>query len=327
MQSTSQKDKPLPCSDAVESFILYLKTVQNRSPNTLKAYRRDLTAFLAFICDELDFPLDAGPERILRTDITAYLNYLGRPRSIREKGKIKRLEYSASTLNRKLSALKSFFAFCKENGTVKTDPASDLKGAGQSRKLPVFLSVKEIEQLIGSIPGGDLSGLRDRAIIECLYSTGLRVSELVSLNCGQIPRHGDSFRVVGKRRKERLLFLGEPAKFAIEAYLTARRDSGIETLAGSPLFINNRTGRLTQRSIQRMLAARSKAARLRVIPTPHALRHSFATHLLQGGADLRTVQELLGHARLGTVQIYTHLSQTDIRDKYLKYHPLAKDTD
>ncbi|HDS29485.1 MAG TPA: tyrosine recombinase XerC, partial [Firmicutes bacterium] len=315
---------PFPCSDTLEQFLNHLETIQNRSPNTLKAYRRDLVDFFVYARDTLGLPADSEPGRIMGNDITSYLGWLGRPRTDEKGGKIKRIEVSANTLNRRLSAIKSFFRFCRENGLIETDPSESIRGVGKASKLPVFLSVKEIERLINSIPGGELAGLRDRAIIECLYSTGLRVSELVGLDCWKIPSESDSFRVVGKRGKERLVFLGEMAKHAIEMYLKARRDAGVEASPESPLFMNSRGKRLTQRSVQRMLMERSKDAGLRVIPTPHALRHSFATHLLMGGADLRTVQELLGHARLSTVQIYTHLSQSDIRKRYLEHHPLAK---
>jgi site-specific recombinase XerD len=313
----------LPCSHALEEYLLHITVVEGRSPNTISAYRSDLTHFLSWLRDIQGIPASAGPERILRADITGYLESLGRPRETRIHGKIKKVRLSSRTLNRRLSALKDFFRYCRERGTIASDPTSDLKGARQEKKLPVFLSIDEVAQLIESIPCGDLYGLRDRAIVECLYSTGMRVSELVGLDCGDIPRSGDSFRVIGKRRKERLVFLGEPASRAIRVYLSARGSKGLETLNESPLFLGSKKSRLTARSIQRMLENRAKAARLRVIPTPHALRHSFATHLVQNGADLRTVQELLGHARLGTVQIYTHLSLADLREKYLSTHPLA----
>ncbi|MFH1676047.1 MAG: tyrosine-type recombinase/integrase, partial [bacterium] len=217
-----------------------------------------------------------------------------------------------------------FFRFCVQNSFVTVDPTSNLSGRRQDRKLPVFLSYSEVVALIESIPTGDLAGLRDRAIIECLYSTGIRVSELVSLSMGGFPKAGDSFRVIGKRRKERIVFIGEPAKNAVMAYLEVRRREGFEASDDAPLFMNSRGGRLTQRSVQRILSNRSNEAGLRVIPTPHSLRHSFATHLVGGGADLRTVQELLGHASLSTVQIYTHLAPKELIEKYLKSHPLAK---
>jgi integrase/recombinase XerC len=149
------------------------------------------------------------------------------------------------------------------------------------------------------------------------------VSELVSLNIDDFPERGDTMKVIGKRRKERIVFLGEWARNAIEVYLDQRSSESEDVTGDSPLITNQRGGRLTSRSIQRMLSDRSKKARLRVMPTPHSLRHSFATHLVQGGADLRTVQELLGHARLSTVQIYTHLSLKDLRERYLDAHPLA----
>jgi integrase/recombinase XerC len=325
MESTFRTETPLPCSDALGQFLLHLGSVEGRSPHTISAYKRDISDFLGFARDELDFPPTAGPERILPTDITCYLEHLGKRREERSDGKIIRIVLSAKTLNRRLSALKAFFRYLRERNEIEADPSADLKGAKQERRLPAFLSIDETIHFIESIPTGDLCGLRDRAIVECLYSTGLRVSELVSLDCGDFPDDGDSMRVIGKRRKERIVFLGEPAKKAVRSYLAVRRSEGLETLDESPLFLGNKKTRLTSRSVQRILESRAKQTGMRIIPTPHALRHSFATHLLQNGADLRTVQELLGHARLSTVQIYTHLSLTDVRDRYMSSHPLAEE--
>ncbi len=324
-QSISRNAEEIPCRDALEKFLDHLSAVEGKSPNTIKAYRRDLTDFLVYMRDRKSLPKIAGPERILQVDITDYLAHLGKRRQIREGGRIREGKLSARTQNRRLSALKAFFRFCVEYRLVRIDPTAELRGAQGSKKLPVFLTIEEVVKLIDSIPGGDLAGLRDRAIVECLYSTGLRVSELVGLGCGDIPRTGNSMRVIGKRRKERIVFLGEPAMRAISAYLHQRRAEGFDSKPDSPLFANKNGGRLTSRSVQRMLSYRARKAGLRVIPTPHSLRHSFATHLVQGGADLRTVQELLGHARLGTVQIYTHLSLKDLRERYLAAHPLAID--
>ncbi len=331
MGTTSQKrsispdEDKYPCRKEMEKFLDHFSAVEGKSLNTIKAYRRDLRNFFAWLHNNRDFPLTAGPERIMQFDITAYLEYFGKDRNAQEGNRIVKIpKLSARSQNRKLSALRTFFRFCIEYDLVKNDPTAEIKGARQEKKLPVFLTVEEIEKLIKSIPASDLAGLRDRAIVECLYSTGLRVSELVSLNVGDVPVHGDTMRVTGKRNKERIVFLGNPAMHAINRYLRERRTEKIDSDPVSPLFINKNGGRLTQRSIQRMLAGRSQNAGLRIIPTPHSLRHSFATHLVQGGADLRTVQELLGHARLGTVQIYTHLSLKDLRERYLKSHPLAK---
>lgn len=324
MPSSSRTEIEIPCSDELAKFLEHLSAVEGRSVNTIKGYRRDLTDFFSFLHNEMNFPVNAKPSRIMRDDITAYLEYLGRRREIMQGGKIRMGRLSSATLNRRLSAIRRFFRFCVDYGICKANPTADLKGTRQETKLPVFLKVEEVEKLIRSIPGSDLAGLRDRAIVECLYSTGLRVSELVGLNVADFPSHGDTMRVIGKRRKERVVFLGKHAQKAIDNYLDERRASKHDMSADSPLFINLKGGRLSQRSIQRMLADHAKDAGLRVIPTPHSLRHSFATHLVQNGADLRTVQELLGHSKLGTVQIYTHLSLKDLRRRYLDSHPLAK---
>ena len=319
MPSLSLTETKFPCSEELTKFLEHLSAVEGRSVNTVKSYGRDLRDFFLFLNEKRDFPVSAAPSRIMRDDVTAYLEHLGSRRAIRGGAKL-----SAATLNRRLSAIRKFFRFCIDYTICDTDPTADLKGARHETKLPVFLTIEEVEKLILSIPGSDLAGLRDRAIVECLYSTGLRVSELVSLNIGDFPSRGDTMRVIGKRNKERIVFLGDPATRAIGNYQKERRASKHDMFHDSPLFINLKGGRLSQRSIQRMLADRATEAGLRVIPTPHSLRHSFATHLVQGGADLRTVQELLGHAKLGTVQIYTHLSLKDLRERYLDAHPLAR---
>ena len=323
MQSLSRSEKSIPCSDALDQYLLHLEAIEGKSRHTISAYRSDLVDFFTFARDDREVPPNAGPERILHGDITSYLEHLGKPRQQKLREKIRSVRLSGRTQNRRLSAIRAFFRYCLQLEIVSTDPASDIKGARQENKLPIFLSIEEVGRLIESIPGGDLNGLRDRAIVECLYSMGLRVSELVSLDCGELQAGSDSIRVIGKRKKERVVFLGEPAIRAVGIYLNVRRQEGIETIDDSPLFLGSRKTRLTARSIQRLLGERARSAGLRVIPTPHALRHSFATHLVQNGADLRTVQELLGHARLGTVQIYTHLSLADLRERYLQCHPLA----
>ncbi len=323
MQSTSRNDIKHPCSNELEKFLEHLDAVEGKSVNTLKAYKRDLTNLLRYLHEERNLPVSAGPERIFEDDITGYLEYLGKRRVKREGGKIRTGKISSATQNRCLSAIKAFFRFCTEYKIVTSDPSLDIRGGRQDKKLPVFLTIEEVIKLIDSIPGSDLAGLRDRAIVECLYSTGLRVSELVSLDIDDFPDRGDTMKVLGKRSKERIVFLGEPARNAVEAYLDQRYSESKDITGDSPLITNQRGGRLTSRSIQRVLSDRSKKAQLRIIPTPHSLRHSFATHLVQGGADLRTVQELLGHARLSTVQIYTHLSLKDLRERYLDAHPLA----
>jgi len=322
----SPTDHTLPCRTALERFLEHMSAVEGKSVNTVQAYGRDLRSFFKWLKNERNYPVKAGPERILDVDITCWLEFIGKKREVIDGDGIKPVAaVSGRSQNRKLSALKAFFRFCIEYEIVKSDPTSEIRGARQESKLPIYLTVEEIVKLIESIRAGEISGLRDRAIVECLYSTGLRVSELVGLNVGDVPLAGDSIRVIGKGNKERVVFLGKPAELAVFKYIKTRHQEKIETSQESPLFLNKNNGRLSQRSVQRMLESRSKAAGLRMIPTPHSLRHSFATHLVQGGADLRTVQELLGHSKLSTVQIYTHLSLNDLRERYLDAHPLAEE--
>lgn len=326
MQSNSRNDLKLPFSDELEKFLGHIEHIEGKSRNTVNAYRRDLLDFMGFVADEFGIPEDSQPGVVSREDITHYLEVLGKGRREENKrGIIARKKVSARTQNRRLSALKSFFRYCCENGLSSADPTSDLKGAREDKKVPVVLTIEEVSNLIDSVSVEDLGGMRDRAIIECLYSTGLRVSELVSLDCGSIPSRGVSFKVIGKGEKERVVFLGDHAKNAVSSFIEQRRREGFETSPSSPLFINRKGGRLTSRSIQRMLNKRARDAGIHVKLTPHALRHSFATHLLLGGADLRVVQELLGHASLSTVQVYTHLTLGDLRERYLESHPLAEE--
>ncbi|HEX9746137.1 MAG TPA: site-specific tyrosine recombinase/integron integrase [bacterium] len=324
MESSSQNNHDPIFSALTLKFAEYLRAVQGKSVHTVSAYARDLTAFFEYL--EKIESFDAGNELtdVNADHITSYLKYLGGSRIEIEGEKFEPVKVSTRTRNRKLSAIKKFFGYCIDENLVEADPTTGIKGPRQETKLPVYLEVEEIQRLLKSIPSGELKGLRDRALIECLYSTGLRVSELVSLNVRDFPSSGDTMKVIGKRGKERIVFLGEHAVDSIVRYLDIRRNEGESVHPDSPLFTNNREGRLTSRSIQRIISERAEQAGITREVTPHSLRHSFATHMLSGGADIRTLQELLGHARLSTVQIYTHLSLDEVRKKYLQSHPLAK---
>ena len=283
----------------IDKFLKYLEIEKNVSQHTIINYSIDLRYFADFIQDR---PVG----KIEYLTLRKYLAFL------REKDFVRR------TIARRLSALRSFFRFLHREGHVTADPTAGLFTPKQDKKLPVFLTEEKMARLINAPEANSLSGLRDRAIMETLYSAGMRVSELVSLDTNSIDFIGSVVKVRGKGRKERLLPIGDKALDAVKIYLTKRKSKH-----NQPLFLNNRGGRLTQRGVRVILNKHIKTAALQEKVSPHVLRHSFATHLLDRGADLRSVQELLGHASLSTTQIYTHLTTQRLKDVYDKAHPRA----
>lgn len=318
-----ESEYPSSFRDTLTSFLENLSAIQGKSANTVKAYGRDIEDFIRYLAEFRNFHEGSVLSDIETDHVLSYLRFLGGERSAKVNEKLKPVKLSSRTRNRRLSSLRKFFQFCIKEGKAESDPVSGIKGPRQESKLPTYLEIDEVVRLLDSIPGGDIFDLRDRAIFECLYSTGLRVSELCGLDVGDFPENGDTMRVTGKRRKERIVFLGEHAINAGKKYLGLRRKESEIVDKSSPLFTSTKNTRLTVRSVQRIVSTRAKEAGISKQITPHSLRHSFATHLLRGGADLRTLQELLGHSRLGTVQIYTHLTLEEIREKYVKAHPLC----
>ena len=291
-----------------ERFLRRLEEERNFSPHTLRAYRTDLAEFCGFL----------QRERAAVTSVTHLLlrKFLTEIRSRR---------IAKTTIARKLATLRSFFRFLCKEGIMQSNPAVALRTPKKESRLPHVLSTDEVARLLDAPSGDDLPALRDRAILETLYSTGMRVAEMVSLDVRDLDFAAEVVRVLGKRRKERICPLGRFAIKALRAYLGAR---GITKTAApvctKPLFLNRFAGRLSDRSVGRMLARRLIEADLSAKTTPHTLRHCFATHLLDRGADLRSVQELLGHASLSTTQIYTHLSAERLRQVYQRAHPRAR---
>jgi integrase/recombinase XerC len=225
---------------------------------------------------------------------------------------------------RRLACLRSFFRYCCREKLAATNPAKALRTPRAGRRLPHFLSSEQVARLLEAPPANQPMGLRDRAILETLYTAGLRVAELASLNVENWDRDADILRVVGKGRKERVAPVGRYAALALGRWLEVRAaDPTAPALQQGALFLNKRGRRLTTRSVGRLLEKYIRLTGLDRLTTPHTLRHSFATHLLDGGADLRSVQELLGHKSLTTTQIYTHVSTKRLRDTYEKSHPHA----
>jgi integrase/recombinase XerC len=294
---------------AIGRFLQYLLVERNASDLTIKSYREDLTALAAYLGQSRgNSPPPPGEISVL--DLRGYVA------SLHEAG------YARTTIARRLASLRSFFRFGQREGWTKTNPAKPLRNPRKPRNLPHFLSAEDIGRLLQSPPTDAPAGLRDRAILETLYSAGLRVSELAGLNDSDLDFAGMLLRIRGKGRRERLSPLGSYAARALQRWLRVRKLSPRET--STPVFVNKSGRRLTTRSIARMLEKYLKLTGLDQRTTPHSLRHSFATHLLDQGADIRSVQELLGHKSLVTTQIYTHVSTTRLRDVYEKAHPRAK---
>ncbi len=296
--------------EAVELFTRWLATEKGYSEHTVTGYRRDLFEFSRLLGE--DTALDAVSASHIRSFI---VSLHGRN--------------SSGSVARKLSALRTFFRFAVRRGVIKIDPVTGIAGPKVGRFIPVFLTVDETFALLEAPGIQDTYMHRDRAILELLYSTGMRVSELVSRDIADLDFALEVLRVRGKGNKERLVPVGRPAIEAVNGWLPQRLQLIVEragrgrAVEQEALFLNGRGSRLSARSVERIVQAYGERARISQVVTPHALRHSFATHLLEMGADLRSVQELLGHASLSTTQRYTHLTLDHLANVYDKAHPLS----
>ncbi len=297
---------------AIAQFLRYLVSERNASELTIKSYREDLFAFVEWLqatTGEVPAPDSLSPQEL--RGFQAALQQAG---------------YARSSISRKLAALRSFYKFAMREGLADSNPAKPLRNPRRQRKLPHVLTDDEVGRLLLAPPADRVDGLRDRAILETIYSAGLRVSELVGMQDGDIDRQEQILRVRGKGRKERICPLGSFALRAIEQYAQRRQRSPKTESLGrrAAVFVNRFGNQLTTRSVGRMLEKHLAAAGLDARTSPHTLRHSFATHLLDRGADIRSVQELLGHKSLATTQIYTHVSAASLRRVYEKAHPRAR---
>ncbi len=296
---------------AIADFLRYLRIERNASELTIKSYQEDLDSLLEAFEERLG-GIPSAVDQIGISTLRAYLSYLHD------------CDYARSTIARRLACLRSFFRYCHREGLVEANPAKALRTPRAGKRLPHFLSSDQLATLFETPLANTWDGLRDRAILETLYSAGLRVAELVSVDVEDWDRDADVLRVIGKGRKERYAPIGSYAAEALTRWLEARSQRpNIKPEARFAVFINKNGGRLTTRSVGRMLDKHLKAAGLDRLTSPHTLRHSFATHLLDGGADLRSVQELLGHKSLTTTQIYTHVSTKRLREAYQLAHPHA----
>lgn len=290
--------------DYLQKFLKYLEIEKNASPHTISSYRIDLEQFLDYI------------------DITEVTPTRIRSWLARFQGKAK------ATRLRKLSSLKTFFRYLVREGYVKTNPILGIFGPKKDKKLPAFLDKVQVVKLIESPPDSSLLGLRDRAILETLYSGGIRVSELVGLDVDDVDFISEALKVKGKGKKERIVPIGSPAVSALKRYLDSRGTRDIEPrtftkVRGEAVFTNRFGKRLTTRTVQRTVAKYMRRASLQGHISPHSLRHTFATHMLDAGSDLRSVQELLGHKSISTTQVYTHITPERLKRVYDKAHPRA----
>jgi integrase/recombinase XerC len=299
----------LTLEQGLAEFLTHLGLEKNASDKTVKSYREDLTQALVFARDRLKKGAVAPADWTTRL-LRAFVSWL------HEQG------YAKSTVARRLAAVRSFGKFLCRQGVLAANPAQGLRGPRQDKKLPHFLTVADVQTLLAAPPETVWAGRRDRAILETLYSAGVRVSELVGLDLADADLNDGVVTVRGKGKKERLALLGPAAVAAVNRWLPDRavilQQTGEETDA---VFLNKDGGRLTTRSVGRLLTKHLRRAGLDPRTSPHTLRHSFATHLLDAGADIRGVQELLGHKSLHTTQVYTHVTTQRLQQSYRKAHP------
>lgn len=300
--------------EAVSSFLNYLAVEKGFSENTTAAYRNDLSQLASFAEEEAArrglVPSWAG---FTRQDMLSYLLNL------------KERNYAATTVARKVAAAKSFFGFMMAEGNIKENPTQNIGSPRIGKSLPKPVSIGQVRRLLEqparlSTP----EARRDRAMLELLYASGMRVSELVSLNLDDVDTEDGYVRCFGKGHKERLVPIYRQAALAVKEYTNETRPHLVRDAGEKALFVNLRGDRLTRQGLWQILKGYARSAGLGAEITPHTLRHSFATHMLSGGADLRSVQELLGHANISTTQVYTHLTSEHIRRSYEKSHPRAK---
>ena len=293
-----------------QRYINYLEVERNASPYTVRNYKTDLLDFFNFLREKKVGSLTEVDKHILRE----YLSYLVGQNIVKR------------SIARKLSAIRSFYRFLQREEIIAVSPVANTTSPKLDKRLPAFLSQDEINRLLEAPDLSTPQGQRDRALLELLYASGLRVSEIASLDVGQVDLETNEIRVWGKGAKERVVLMGKPAAEALTAYLKKGRPELLgDKKTSKALFVNRYGGCLTERSVQKLLGRYARIAGIKKRVHPHMLRHTFATHLLDGGADLRVVQELLGHASLSSTQIYTHVTKSQARKVYLSAHPMAKE--
>jgi len=307
-------DKPTS-GEILEAFEKHLREERNLSSHTVRNYLSDINQFLAFLQEQGDGDKDdtlLAPEAPTVPVIRAFLS------------RLYRFKEKKTSISRKVSALRTFFRYLLRRGWRSENPMEKVSAPRGERHLPRFLTVDEAFALLDGPSPETPTGRRDRAILELLYSSGVRVGELTGLNLLDVDLENGLIRVVGKGRKERIVPFGPAAGKALQGYLSDRKKTGLPREGGSPFFLNRFGTRLTPRGVARLLDKRVRETGIPGRISPHALRHSFATHLMDAGADLRTIQELLGHESLSTTQKYTSATVMRLMDVYDRAHPKAK---
>jgi integrase/recombinase XerD len=287
----------------VDQFVQHLRVERGLADNTIEAYARDLVGFLQYLrCRSVE------PARASKEEIGAYMSILGKTKTAR-------------TAARNLSSIKAFFRFLVYEGMIDNNPARLLETPRIGMRLPAILNRQEVDRLLAQPVDSETKGQRDKAMLELLYATGLRVSELVGLKIQNVNLQAGYVRTVGKGSKERIVPIGEKAVKAVQDYLLTGRRKTPRSSDSAYLFLNRRGRPLTRQGFWKIIKSYGQRAGILKKLTPHSLRHSFATHLLEGGADLRAVQVMLGHADITTTQIYTHVSREKLKEIHEKYHP------
>jgi len=290
----------------LDEFLAFLKHERNASPHTISSYRIDLLQFARF--------LEEKKIRLSQVDNVSLRGFLV---------ELHRKNQTKASMARKLAAIRSFLQFCLKRKWIEDNPAKVVSTPKQEKHVPSFLSEEEMSKFLDLPESADILNLRDRALLELLYATGIRVSELVGINLEDINLDERLIRVRGKGKKERLVPFGRKASESLVSYFGARTRLAAKSGEVKALFLNRRGGRLTSRSVERIVAKHIRLSAIRRKISPHSLRHSFASHLLSRGADLRVIQELLGHESLSTTQKYTHLDLKQLLEVYRKSHPRA----
>ncbi|MCL0102437.1 tyrosine recombinase XerC [Dehalococcoidia bacterium] len=293
----------------LDKYIRYLQVERNLSSFTVRNYTTDILSFLDFLKWE-------GVRSLADVDHSIVRRYLSR---LLDDGIVR------ASISRKMSALRSLFHYLNREGLIETEPLSKISGPKREKRLPTFLTTEEMRSLLNSPSISTPQGLRDLAMLELLYAAGLRVSEIASLDTGSVDLESRQIRVWGKGSKERMVLIGKPAARALAQYMSYGRTKMLGRRQTNALFINRYGERIAERRIQYLIKKYAEQAGISGRVFPHILRHTFATHMLDGGADLRVVQELLGHANLASTQIYTHVTHSQMRSRYLEAHPRSQD--
>lgn len=292
----------------VDTYILHLKVERGLAVNTLDSYRRDLTKFIRFLKRQGVF----GLEQVDRQRIMAFME------DLHKKGR------AAATISRNLAAIRSFYSFLNQENLVSHNPSTELDSPKIPKRLPNILSIAQVTKLLEQPKVNDAGGMRDKAMLELLYATGIRVSELVDLDLPDVNLDMGFLRCIGKGSKERIIPMGQVAVACVRTYLNKGRGALVRDPEEKAVFVNIHGRRLTRQGFWKILKKYVRQAGIDGDITPHTLRHSFATHLLENGADLRAVQEMLGHSDISTTQIYTQVTANHLRDVYQQSHPRAK---